>query len=191
MLLVCGYGLPGMAQTAADTEKAKSRRSTRHAIAMIGTWREVSVLRRSDGVEYKINTLNSVGRLGSVQYHKNGRFLSRYAVMLGHSENDGTVESMRYFQRSVLFAGVEGALGLPIFLSPGVELSLVLGGLLRSISHSVPSSDYKFKTAVRVLPILSLEYMWRLSSTIYWHQGVGTQGQLHDTFWSAGFGLDW
>jgi hypothetical protein len=108
----------------------------------------------------------------------------------GHSANGSAIDDFAYFQRSVLLAGAEAAVGVPFFLSPGVEMSATLGGVFRTISHSLPSNDYKFKTASQFVPLATLEFLWRLSSSIYWRQGVGTQGKVGDTYWTAGLGYD-
>lgn len=174
-----------------DDEKKANRRSQKQVHAMVATWREESLLTRSDGLEYKLNTLNTVGRIGLTHYLSNAKYYLRYGLVLGHSENGSAVDTFDYFQRSVLLVGAEAAIGIPFFLSPGVEMNFSLGGIYRTIKHSLPSSEYKIVTQSRFIPLISLEYLWRLSQSVYWRQAVGTQGKLGDTYWSGGFGYDW
>lgn len=172
-------------------EKKAARRSQKQWHAVVSTWKEESLLLKNDGTDFKINTLNTVGRLGLTHYASGGKYFFRYGIVLGHSENDSAVDTIDYFQRSVLLAGLEGHVGLPFFLSSGVEMSLTLGGIYRMISHAVPSADYKFNTKAKFLPLIGLDYLWRLSQDWYWKQGVATQGKLNDTLWMAGLGYDW
>ncbi len=180
------------AEEAESGEQTKvNRRSQNQWYATVATWRESSIITRSDGVENKLNTLNTVGRFGLTNYFGGGKYYLRYGLLLGHSENGSAVDAFLYFQRSVLLTGAEAALGIPFYLSPGVEMNLSLGGIYRTINHSVPSSEYKVTTKARFIPMIALEYLWRLTQSVYWRQSVGTQGKAGDTLWSAGFGYDW
>jgi hypothetical protein len=172
-------------------DKKSGRRSSTQILAMVSTWREESKLLRSDSNEYQINTLNVAGRLGLVHYFRNARYFLQYGFLVGHSESDSAVDDFAYFQRSVLVAGLEGSLGLPVFVGTGVEISLAMGGIYRMINHSIPSADYKFSTATRFLPRVAVELVWRLSQSVYWRQSIGSFGRVGDTLWSAGLGYDW
>lgn len=191
-LLTLSLNLESWGQSTSEAPKKEGRRESRQAYFMVGSFREVSdLVRTSDDTLFKINTLNTVGRIGLTHYLGRAKYFLRYGVLLGQSANASATTQFAYFQRSVFLAGVDGALGLPLFLGKGVELSATAGGLLRYIQHTAPSGDYEFKTQIRFLPQLTLEYLWRLSTRIYWKQGVGTQGTDKDTYWTAGFGFDW
>ena len=160
-------------------------------IALASTWREESLLNRSDIITYKINTLNTVGRLGFLNYFSGRKYFMKFGLVLGQSENSSAEENFSYFQRSVLLIGAEGAIGIPIIQQKENELSIVIGGIVRSIQHSVINSNYKFTTKNRFLPSFSIEYSWKLNEVWSWRQAVGTQGRSGDTLWAAGFGYLW
>ena len=157
---------------------------------MLGFWKEHSLLNKTDGNFYKINTLNSVARLGIVHSFYNARFFYRIGGIVGQSENQSAVDDFSYFQRSVKLTGAELALGWNILRAKEYSFGLSIGGLSRTIMHTVPNENYIFKTKTKTLPQATLELMWQLSSNWYWRQSVGSQGQPQDTFWSLGLGYD-
>lgn len=166
----------------------KSYPNSIQVYAMAGVWKENSLLLKGDGTEYKINTLNTVSRIGGVYTFSDGRFFTRYGFIMGQSENSSAVDNFAYFQRSVSLTGVELGLGANLLRSSNVSLGLSLGGIYRIIKHTIPSEEYQFSTGSRVLPNLSFDFVWRFSNNWCWRQSIGSQGQALDTFWSAGFG---
>lgn len=157
---------------------------------MLGFWKEHSLLNKTDGSFYKINTLNTVARLGIVHSFYNARLFYRIGGFFGQSENQSAVDDFSYFQRSVKITGAEFALGWNILREKEYSFGLSIGGLSRTIMHTVPNENYTFKTKTKALPQATLELMWQLSSNWYWRQSVGSQGQLLDTFWSIGLGYN-
>lgn len=155
--------------------------------AMAGVWKENSLLLKDDSTEYKIDTLNTVTRLGLIHVFYNARLFARYGLIIGQSENSSAVDNFAYFQRSVLLTGGELALGYHLFYNSEITLGISLGGIYRTIKHSLPSEEYRFKTTAQAIPNLSLELSWKLSEKWIWRQSVGTQGKPLDTLWSAGF----
>lgn len=155
--------------------------------AMVGVWKEQSLLSKGDGSEYKINTLNTVTRFGGVYTFSQGYFFTRYGFIIGQSENSSAVSNFAYFQRSVSLTGGEVGLGVNVLRTDKVNLGLSLGGMYRIIKHTTPSEEYRFGTGSRALPTLSLDLAWRFSDHWGWRQSIGSQGQTLDTFWSAGF----
>ena len=115
----------------------------------------------------------------------------KFGLVIGQSENSSAEANISYFQRSVLLIGAEGAVGIPIIQQHENEFSIVIGGIVRSIQHSVFNSSYKFTTKNRFLPSFSIEYSWKLNEEWSWRQAVGTQGGVGDTLWAAGFGYLW
>jgi len=156
---------------------------------MAGLWKENSVLLKNDTTEFKINTLNTVARLGLVHTFYNAHFFARYGLIAGQSENNSAVDDFLYFQRSVSLSGAELGFGVNLIRNTHIALGLYLGGLYRSIKHTVPSEEYRFKTATRTIPNLSLELAWKISQHWSWRQSIGSQGYPLDTLWSAGIGL--
>lgn len=156
--------------------------------AMAGIWKEQSLLLKGDGSKYKINTLNTVTRIGGVYTFSNGHFFTRYGFIMGQSENSSAVDNFAYFQRSASLTGVEVGLGANFLRTPNIAFGLSLGGMYRIIKHTIPSDEYQFSTGSRALPNLSFDLAWRFSNHWSWRQSIGSQGQSLDTFWSAGFG---
>jgi len=159
------------------------------AIIMAGIWKETTLLERNDGATFKINTLNTVARLGLIYTFSNALFFTRYGFVVGQSENMSDVDNFSYFQRSVSLSGVEIGAGVNLFRGPNISLGLALGGIYRIIKHTLPGEEYRFKTSSRGIPHLSLESNWKFSQRWNLRQSVGTQGFPLDTLWSFGFGF--
>lgn len=157
-------------------------------LAMISSWKENSILQRNDNAEFKIDTLNTVGRFGIQQHFWSRHLWIYYGFVIGQSKNSSAVDDIYYYQRSVVLTGGELNIGVPLISSSTSELSLVLGGISRTIKHSVPTEDYQFLTATKSLIMASFHLSWMLSDSISWQQSIGTQGRPLDTLWSAGFG---
>lgn len=164
--------------------------SSPKVVIQISSWKEKSLLQKTDGTKYKINTLNTAGRLGVQNYFWKHRLYGYYGVYFGQSKNASDDDSFSYYQRSVYLIGAELGLGATLYSTKTVDFIFSVNGLYRSINHTIPNEDYKFKTEKRTLPLALLELSWKLGDALYWNQSIGTLGEPLDTFWALGVGMN-
>lgn len=171
-------------------DRKTSHPSIQEWALMIANWKEESYLSRSDGVDYKIKTQNSVVRINYLRTLRNKNFYTRVGLLAGQSANSGLIEATPYFQRSVFVGGIEAFIGKRFFIGKEAEFSFSLGGIYRQIQHTPPTGPYKFSTASRLRPLVFVDLRWELSPSFSWVQSLGTSGTTDDTFWSSGIGFN-